>query len=184
MFCTRLANGGLFPTIVPFVISPRFECLNKLTHTVLFYIHSVSSSYTVWTSFVLRSTLCMLHKNTQTQVRNHFSPQHRPPTQLVVWQRRTSGLPTTPQRATPQHQVYNGSRRRRQDPVLLYDVGITRNHHLITSINSWHTRRIREAIEIFKQDTVIHRTSRAILATPTTDRRIFYIHNPPQTEGS
>ena len=36
MFCTRLANGGLFPTgdpIVPFVISPRFECLNKLTHT-------------------------------------------------------------------------------------------------------------------------------------------------------
>ena len=37
MFCTRLANGGLFPTgdpIVPFVISPRFECLNKRTHTV------------------------------------------------------------------------------------------------------------------------------------------------------
>ena len=36
MFCTRLANGGLFPTgdpIVPFVISPRFECLNKRTHT-------------------------------------------------------------------------------------------------------------------------------------------------------
>ena len=36
MFCTRLANGGLFPTgdpIFPFVISPRFECLNKLTHT-------------------------------------------------------------------------------------------------------------------------------------------------------
>ena len=36
MFCARLANGGLFPTgdpIVPFVISPRFECLNKLTHT-------------------------------------------------------------------------------------------------------------------------------------------------------
>ena len=35
MFCTRLANGGLFPTgdpIVPFVISPRFECLNKRTH--------------------------------------------------------------------------------------------------------------------------------------------------------
>ena len=35
MFCTRLANGGLFLTgdpIVPFVISPRFECLNKLTH--------------------------------------------------------------------------------------------------------------------------------------------------------
>ena len=32
-------------------------------------------------------------------------------------QRRTSGLPTTPQRATPQHQVYDGSRRRRQDPV-------------------------------------------------------------------
>ena len=34
MFCTRLANGGLFPNgdpIVPFVISPRFECLNKLT---------------------------------------------------------------------------------------------------------------------------------------------------------
>ena len=26
--------------------------------------HSVSSSYTVWTSFVLRSTLHMLHKNT------------------------------------------------------------------------------------------------------------------------
>ena len=39
MFCTRLANGGLFPTgdpIVPFVISPRFECLNKLTHTVVY----------------------------------------------------------------------------------------------------------------------------------------------------
>ena len=36
MFCTRLANGGLFPTgdhIVPFVISPRFGCLNKRTHT-------------------------------------------------------------------------------------------------------------------------------------------------------
>ena len=36
MFCTRLANGGLFPTgdpIVPFVISPWFECLNKLTHS-------------------------------------------------------------------------------------------------------------------------------------------------------
>ena len=36
MFCTRLANGGLFATgdpIVPFVISPRFECLNKRTHT-------------------------------------------------------------------------------------------------------------------------------------------------------
>ena len=36
MFCTRLANGVLFPTgdpIVPFVISPRFECLNKRTHT-------------------------------------------------------------------------------------------------------------------------------------------------------
>ena len=37
MFCTRLANGGLFPTgdpIVPFVISPQFECLNKPhTHT-------------------------------------------------------------------------------------------------------------------------------------------------------
>ena len=36
MFCTRLANGGLFPTgdhIVPFVISPQFECLNKRTHT-------------------------------------------------------------------------------------------------------------------------------------------------------
>ena len=35
MFCTRLANGGLFPTgdpIVPFVISPRFECLNKLIY--------------------------------------------------------------------------------------------------------------------------------------------------------
>ena len=35
MFCTHLANGGLFPTgdpIVPFVISPRFECLNKRTH--------------------------------------------------------------------------------------------------------------------------------------------------------
>ena len=39
MFCTRLANGGLFPTgdpIVPFVISPRFECLNKHTHTVVY----------------------------------------------------------------------------------------------------------------------------------------------------
>ena len=37
MFYTRLANGGLFPTgdpIVPFVISPRFECLNKRTHTL------------------------------------------------------------------------------------------------------------------------------------------------------
>ena len=40
MFCTRLANGGLFPTgdpIVPFVISPRFECLNTqscFTYTV------------------------------------------------------------------------------------------------------------------------------------------------------
>ena len=35
MFCTRLANSSLFPTgdpIVPFVISPWFECLNKLTH--------------------------------------------------------------------------------------------------------------------------------------------------------
>ena len=44
MFCTRLANGGLFTTgdpIVPFVISPRFECLNKLTHTPT---HTLSSS--------------------------------------------------------------------------------------------------------------------------------------------
>ena len=36
-FCYKSpANGGLFPTgdpIVPFVISPRFECLNKRTHT-------------------------------------------------------------------------------------------------------------------------------------------------------
>ena len=29
---------------------------------------SVSSSYTVWTSFVLRSTICMLHKNTDCGV--------------------------------------------------------------------------------------------------------------------
>ena len=34
---------------------------------------------------------------------------------MATWQRRTSGLPTTPQRATSQHQVYDGSRRRRQD---------------------------------------------------------------------
>ena len=43
MFCTRLANVGLFPTgdpIVPFVISPRFECLNKLTHTVLCKVYT------------------------------------------------------------------------------------------------------------------------------------------------
>ena len=51
MFCTRLANWGLFPTgdpIVPFVISPRFECLNKLTHTQSCF------TYTVWTFFCSR----------------------------------------------------------------------------------------------------------------------------------
>ena len=48
MFCTRLANGGLFPTgdpIVPFVISPRFECLNKHTHT---HTHTVYMEGRVW----------------------------------------------------------------------------------------------------------------------------------------
>ena len=47
MFCTRLANGGLFPTgdhIVPFVISPRFECLNKRTHT---HTHCTHGTYGV-----------------------------------------------------------------------------------------------------------------------------------------
>ena len=36
MFCTRLANRDLFPTvdpIVPFVIDPRFECAYLLTGT-------------------------------------------------------------------------------------------------------------------------------------------------------
>ena len=165
---------------------------------------------------------------------------------MATWQRRTSGLLTTPQRATLQHQVYDGSRRRRQDPVpwcwhlqkswwllapqiiqvyhsapnklqgLLHThkdkpdpsnragvyripcecgkvyIGETgqnlptrlkehrahgcrgdfekssivkhsyiKDHQidrqaaqLITPINSWHTRHIREAIKIFKHDTV------------------------------
>ena len=41
MFCTRLANRGLFPTgdpIVPFVINPQFECLNKLTQTFVYRV--------------------------------------------------------------------------------------------------------------------------------------------------
>ena len=53
MFCTRLANGGLFPTgdpIVPFVISPRFECLNKLTHT----LHMALVGYLIVFSFVTK----------------------------------------------------------------------------------------------------------------------------------
>ena len=53
MFCTRLANGGLFPTgdpIVPFVISPRFECLNKRTHTV----HMALVGYFIVFSFVTK----------------------------------------------------------------------------------------------------------------------------------
>ena len=53
MFCTRLANGGLFPTgdpIVPFVISPRFECLNKRTHTV----HMALVGYLIVFSFVTK----------------------------------------------------------------------------------------------------------------------------------
>ena len=55
MFCTRLANGGLFPTgdpIVPFVISPRFECLNKLTHTHR-PSHAVLWGLSIVLSFVL-----------------------------------------------------------------------------------------------------------------------------------
>ena len=50
MFCTRLA---LFPTgdpIVPFVISPRFECLNKRTHTV----HMALVGYFIVFSFVTK----------------------------------------------------------------------------------------------------------------------------------
>ena len=56
MFCTRLANGGLFPTgdpIVPFVISPRFECLNKRTHTHT-HIHMALVGYFIVFSFVTK----------------------------------------------------------------------------------------------------------------------------------
>ena len=56
MFCTRLANGGLFPTgdpIVPFVIGPRFECLNKRTHT-LYTVHMALVGYFIVFSFVTK----------------------------------------------------------------------------------------------------------------------------------
>ena len=55
MFCTRLANGGLFATgdpIVPFVISPRFECLNKRTHT--YTVHMALMGYFIVFSFVTK----------------------------------------------------------------------------------------------------------------------------------
>ena len=55
MFCTRLANGGLFPTgdpIVPFVISPRFECLNKRTH--IHTVHMALVGYFIVFSFVTK----------------------------------------------------------------------------------------------------------------------------------
>ena len=57
MFCTRLANRGLFPTgdpIVPFVISPRFECLNKLTHTHTHTVHMALVGYLIVFSFVTK----------------------------------------------------------------------------------------------------------------------------------
>ena len=53
MFCTGLANGGPFSNwdpIVPFVISPRFECLNKRTHTV----HMALMGYFIVFSFVTK----------------------------------------------------------------------------------------------------------------------------------
>ena len=73
MFCTRLANGGLFPTgdpIVPFVISPRFECLNKRTHTPTLYTHTQYATQpyrsVLWgTSIILLLSLlsCGVHGN-------------------------------------------------------------------------------------------------------------------------
>ena len=60
---------------------------------------------------------------------------------------------------------------------------------LITPINSWHTRRIREAIKIFMHDTVPQDISffisdiwRPLLRTEGSS--ISKVHNPPQTEGS
>ena len=59
MCCTRLANGGLFPTgdpIVPFVISPQFECLNKRTHTPTptHTVHMALMGYFIVFSFVTK----------------------------------------------------------------------------------------------------------------------------------
>ena len=42
----------------------KFRISNSWKHCGRVQVHSVSSSYTVWTSFVLRSTLRMLHKIT------------------------------------------------------------------------------------------------------------------------
>ena len=61
--------------------------------------------------------------------------------------------------------------------------------HLITPINTWHPRRIRDAIEIFKHDTVpqdigfyISNIWRPLLRTKGSS--ISKVHNPPQTKGS
>ena len=60
---------------------------------------------------------------------------------------------------------------------------------LITPIDAWHPRRIREAIEIVKHDTVpqdigffISDIRRPILQTEGSS--ISKVHNPHQTEGS
>ena len=60
---------------------------------------------------------------------------------------------------------------------------------LITPIDAWHPRHIREAIEIVKHDTVpqdigffISDIWRPILQTEGSS--ISKVHNPPQTEGS
>ena len=60
---------------------------------------------------------------------------------------------------------------------------------LITPIDAWHPRRIREAIEIVKHDTVpqdigffISDIWRPILQTKGSS--ISKVHNPHQTEGS
>ena len=60
---------------------------------------------------------------------------------------------------------------------------------LITPINTWHPRCIREAIEIFKHDTVpqdigfyISDIWRPLLRTEGSS--ISKVHDPPQTEGS
>ena len=60
---------------------------------------------------------------------------------------------------------------------------------LITPINSWHTRRVGKAIEIFKHDTVpqdigffISDIWRPLLLTEGSS--VSKVHNPTQTEGS
>ena len=73
MFCTRLANGGLFPTgdpIVPFVISPRFECLNKRTHTHKESSPSLLTAQSLTDSYPSPPLLLLLQTNELTLIHN------------------------------------------------------------------------------------------------------------------